>query len=172
MSSQDAPKQWRARWPFGTCQTVSVAVLISGSGALWGWALTAHFPACAQPPTPDEWLVRTAATLDATVDLGIKIAITLVGAGGALLVGLRSTTAPLTTPAKLLLLSAIIAFAQAALAGGFWKFRLATAWLNKCLEHLASSWMDNFFDVSIYFFGAGLISMLAWVVVSAFTIKE
>ena len=162
-------EQRASRWPLGFYQTAWVVVLILVSAGLWWWALRPRFQSCAQPDKPDKWLVQTAATLDATVDLGIKIAISLVGAGGALLVGLRATTQPLTMTGKLFLLSAIFAFAQAALAGVFWKSRLATAWLNKCLTHLSSAWMDNFFNASIYFFGGGLMIMLFWVIVSAMT---
>ena len=84
-------EQRASRWPLGFYQTAWVVVLILVSAGLWWWALRPRFQSCAQPDKPDEWLVQTAATLDATVDLGIKIAISLVGAGGALLVGLRAT---------------------------------------------------------------------------------
>jgi hypothetical protein len=138
-------------------------LLTVASASLWLWALTGSFKGCSSDQVPNEWLKQTAATLDATVDLGLTIATTLVGAGGALLVGFKGVTAQLKPTDKLLLLWAIIFFGQSAIAGVIWKLRLANSWFNRCLDFLAEPLMQNLFLASLWFFIAGLVVTLLWV---------
>jgi hypothetical protein len=128
---------------------------------MWIWALQGTFGGCVKGTT-SEALQKTITTLNDTIDLGIKLSITLVGAGTALLVGLKAGVR-LTAWVKTLLLIGILFFGQSAIAGVFWRLRLANSWLNECLNLVTEDIMQRLFMASFAFFLAGLGAALIMV---------
>src|SRR5271166_6379081 len=124
----------------------------------WVWALTGDFGACVKGSI-GESLQKTVAALEGTIDLGIKLAVALIGAGGALLFGLKAG-ATLSIKGKVSLLLAVLLLSQSVLAGAFWKMQVANGWLNECLNLVAEDVMQRLFLASLYFFLAGLLTLV------------
>ncbi|WP_316199365.1 hypothetical protein [Bradyrhizobium sp. SZCCHNS2002] len=139
--------------PFGIAFAFAVMC-----AAGWVWALNGDFGACVTGST-DKSLQNTVAALDSTIDLGIKLAIALIGAGGALLFGLKAGVT-MSINGKVSLLFAILLLGQSVLAGIFWKMQVAEDWLNKCLNLVQEDVMQRLFLASFYFFLAGLATLV------------
>lgn len=80
--------------------------LSAGCASGWVWALNGDFGACVKGTTGKSYQ-KTIMALDGTIDLGIKLAVASIGAGGALLFGLKSGMA-LSSNGKVILLSAVL----------------------------------------------------------------
>ena len=128
------------------------ALIVLICAVTWAWALKGTFGACVKGST-SEYLQRTIATLNDTIDLGIKLSVTLVGVGAAALIGFR-TGIRLTNGMKMLLLLCVLLFGQSAMAGVAW--RLPNSWLNQCLNLITEDIMQRLFEICFAFFLAGL----------------
>src|SRR5436305_1397211 len=115
--------------------------LVAACASAWAWALNGDFGACVKGSTGDS-LQKTVAALEGTIDLGIKLAVALIGAGGALLFGLKSGL-PLSSNGKVCLLTAVLLLSQSVLASAFWKMKVANGWLNECLNLIAEDVMQR-----------------------------
>jgi hypothetical protein len=113
-----------------------------------------------------ETLQKAIASLEATNELGLKMSVSLVAGGVALLVGLKSGVR-LTPWRRALLLVSVFLFGQSALSGVLWRLEIANAWYNKCLPLVADARVQAFFNGSYWFFIAGLIVALALVAAAA-----
>lgn len=145
---------------------VLCALIALGSLATWGWAWTGGFGACVKGSTGST-LTNTVAVLQDTMDLGVKLSVTLVGAGAALLIGLKQGV-QLHYSVKTLLLFAVLLFGQSALTAIFWKLRIANSWMNGCLNLVSEPFAQRMFEASFGFFLAGLVVSLAMVLASFF----
>jgi hypothetical protein len=134
----------------------------------WYWATSGTF-VCVKG-TIDEPLQKTVSTLDGAVELGIKLSISLVAAGAAPLVGF-TTGVRLTPWTKSLLLIAVLLFGQSAMAGVWWKLRVANSWMNECLNLVSEDLIQRVFEAAFYFFSAGLICALVMLCVAAWSRK-
>jgi hypothetical protein len=138
---------------------LAIAVIVFGcSVAVWVWAAFGSFSACAIGTS--DAVQKTVAILDSTVDLGVKISITVVGAGAALLIGFKQGI-DLTPWLKFLLVLSSALFGQSALAGVVWKLRIANSWMNNCLNLVAEPITQRWFYASLGFFIAGILIALA-----------
>lgn len=136
------------------------AVIIAGV-LLLAWALFGGFAACPAGET-GETFQKTIATLDGTIELGLKLSVALIGAGAAVILGLK-TGIRMTQRVKAVLFTAIILFGESAIAGVLWRLRLANAWLNGCLALVTTPYMTRLFDAAFYLFIAGLLATLVMV---------
>jgi hypothetical protein len=148
----------RAPWIF-------VGVTAVACVGAWVWILGNEYGGCEKGEVR-ELLQKTIATLDNTIELGLKLSVSLVAAGAALLVGLR-TGVRMTPWVRALLLVSIFLFGQSALAGVLWRLQIANAWFNECLPLVADARVQALFRGSFDFFIAGLIAALALVAVAA-----
>src|SRR5436190_2144894 len=96
---------WRQRGPW-----IFVIVAAACCGAAWYCVLSTKYGGCEKGETGDA-LQKTIATLDATIELGLKLSVSLVAAGAALLVGLKSGVR-MTAWVRALLLVTIFLFGQ------------------------------------------------------------
>jgi hypothetical protein len=142
--------------------------LLSAAGLYW--ALSGNVVACIKGDT-SEHLQKTVQALNETIELGIKLSVTAIGGGIALLLGFK-TNLLLSKPAQITLLMAILLFGQSALLGVFWRLRLANAWLNECLNLVYEGGMQNTFNGSLYYFGTGVAVALIMVLFLSHSNKE
>jgi hypothetical protein len=133
--------------------------------AIWLFAGLGSFGACVRG-TVLEPQQKTVAALDGTIALSIQISTGLTGVGAAALIGLKSGIT-LTPAVRALLLVSVLMFAQSALCASWWRFGVAEAWLNECLNIVAESYLHNRFQAHALFFAAGLISLGLLVIASA-----
>jgi hypothetical protein len=150
-------KQW-GPWIF----VVAAAVCCAGA---WYCVLSTEYGGCEKGEIGDA-LQKAIATLDATIELGLKLSVSLVAAGAALLVGLKSGVR-MTAWGRALLLVTIFLFGQSALSGVLWKLEIANAWFNKCLPLVGDPKVQAIFNGSFGFFIAGLLGALGLVAVAA-----
>ena len=140
------------------CAAISLAV--------WSWGANGEFGACVKGSMSDQ-LQKTIAVLDGTIDLGIKLSTSLVGAGAALLVGITASV-KLTRWVRVLILVAVLFFGQSAGAAVFWKLRVANSWLNECLNLVSEQILQRLFLTSYAFFFLGLATSLLMVCFAAY----
>lgn len=153
-------------WVKENCGPVlAFGALTLASAAIWIWVLQGGFGACVVGST-DDALQKTVAALDSTVDLGIKLSVALVGAAGAILLGLKSGLT-LTTWTRALLLIAAVLFGQSAGVGVYWKLKVANSWLNRCLNLIYEPLIERAFDAVLMFFVLGLVCALVLIFVAA-----
>lgn len=141
-----------------------VAAVIMGSLGLFIWTSLGSFGACVVGDL-NENFQKTIAALDGIADLGLKLSTSLVGFGAALLIGIK-TGVSLTTPVRTALLVSMLMFVQSALYAVWWRFGIATSWLNKCLNMVAEDFMQRRYEAHLIFFLLGLISLGALVIIA------
>jgi hypothetical protein len=142
------------RWPVW----IMMILFAAACAGIWLWSLNGEFGACVKGTIGDT-LQKTITTVDGIIELAIKLSITLVGAGAALLLGLKSGMR-LTPGVKVLTLTAVLLFGQASLAGVWWRRWVANSWLNECLNLVSEPVMQRLFSAAFIFFMAGLVMLL------------
>jgi len=63
-------------------------------------------------------------------------------------------------------------FTQSALYAVWWRFGIATSWLNKCLNLVDEDFMQRRYEAHLGFFLLGLFSLGVLVFVAAFARRE
>jgi hypothetical protein len=96
----------------------------------------------------------------------LKLSVSLVTGGAALLVGLKSGVR-MTPWVRALLLVSIFLFGQSALSGVLWRLEISNAWFNQCLRLVADDKVQALFRASFWFFIAGLVVALGLIGVAA-----
>lgn len=137
------------------CAAVALACLA-------GWTWAGRGGVVCVNGTLGEALQRTVATLDTTIDLGIKLSISLVAVGSAVLLGLKSGIR-LTAWIKTVLFTSVVLFGQSAFAGVVWKLKVANGWMNECLNLVAEQQLQRMFNLAYGFFLIGLVFTLIMV---------
>ena len=147
---------------------LGVAAVLSAVALYWAFA--GRIAPCAIGQT-DEYLQKTVAALDITIELELKLSVALIGGGIALLLGLKSGV-EMSPYSRTALLIAIMLFAESALLGTWWRLGLANAWFNKCLNIVAGDMLQRTFNWSLYFFLAGLAAALAMLIMAVTQRRE
>lgn len=145
------------KWP-----ALSVAAIISV--VVLGWAFSGDVAVCVRGQA-GEYLQKTAQALDGTIDLELKLSVSLIGGGIALLIGLK-TGVPFTPTSRTALLIAIILLGESVLLAINWRLHLANAWFNECLNILSGNMAQRMFNSSLYFFFAGLVAAFVMVIIA------
>jgi hypothetical protein len=110
---------------------------------------------CAPSREGAEQYQKTIAALDSIIDLGLKLATTLVGVGAAALIGFKSEL-KLSPSSRIVLLLAVICFLQSAFYAIKWRLAVAELWLNGCLDLISEPLLELRFLAHAYFFFGGL----------------
>lgn len=154
---------WKCRLPY--LSVAAVLLFCALCLAVFLWVSAAPF-VCVSGGLGDNFQ-KTITVVDGTVDLGVKFSTTLVGLGAALLLGLKSGLT-LTRGTRILLLLSITLFLQSALYGIWWRFGIADAWLNTCLNLLTEQPMQRRYMMHFLFFVFGLGSLGILAIFAAF----
>jgi hypothetical protein len=139
-------------------QALAFVVLVVVSACIWGWIIAGTFGACVVGTTGDT-LQKTVSALDSTMDLGIKLSVALIGAVGAVVLGIKSGMR-LTPWSKTLLIICAVLFGQSVAAGVYWKLEVADSWLNRCLNLITEPQVRRAFDGSLWFYSTGIFCAL------------
>ena len=121
-------------WRFvtGVCVFALLSVIV------FVYTMKIEFRVCVLTESKDfERFKLSISALDAIVDLSIKLSTVLVGAGTALLIGLKSGLS-LAPFGRFCLLVATICFAQSMLYAVLWRMGVAELWLNQCLDLIST----------------------------------
>jgi hypothetical protein len=112
---------------------------------------------CAQNPFTDAQK-STIASLDAIVDLGLKLSTALVGFGAAALLGVKFAlrASPMM---RLSIALGTMLFAQSAFYAFWWRYGVAQAHLDQCFRQVLSPQLQYRFNAHFYFFAAGLVAL-------------
>jgi hypothetical protein len=144
---------------------VTLLILLGGSLFIYVWATSGRFGACVEGTAGD--LFRSVVgELDNTIDLTVKLSTTLAGVGAALLVGLKGGV-KLTGPIRALLLISSCAFAESVFYAIKWRWGVADAWLNDCLNLLSEPSLQRLFDAHVLAFLIGVLALALLTITAA-----
>jgi hypothetical protein len=109
----------------------------------------------------------TVASLDAMIDLGLKLSTALVGFGAAALLGIK-VSLDLPPMMRLSIALGTMLFVQSAFYAFWWRYGLAQVHLDQCFELLLTPKLQYRFNAHFFFFAMGLIAIGVVVVRAAF----
>lgn len=99
---------------------------------------------------------KTAEFLSGVLDLSLALSTGLVSLGAALLIGLH-TGITLTLRGIIILLMSLVAFAESAAYGIFWKIQLANIWFNECYNQIASPHVQDVYQAHFILLMVGIL---------------
>lgn len=115
---------------------------------------------CAQKK-PSEVLEKAITSLDNNIDLGIKLSTSIVGAGAALLFGLKSG---ISMPGwlKMCFIASLLPFIQSTFYGVWWRLEIALVWTRQCPELIEQERTVAIYQAAFLTFlqGAGAVIVL------------
>jgi hypothetical protein len=151
-------------------QLVGLALLFVLSFVIYQYVGSGTFDVCAVAEFKEEQK-KTIASLDAIVDLSLKLSTTLVGFGAAALIGLKSGL-KLSSLVRFSIVVATIFFAESALYAIWWRLGIAEVFYNECFKLISSPRLQLRFSWHLYFFTLGLFAMTVIVLEVLFRPRE
>lgn len=145
---------------FGRGTILIITGMLIASVSLLAFVATRQVALCYVGEDYDRF-ERTAEFLIGVIDLTLALSTSLVGLGAALLIGLHPNIR-LTPGSMLALLVGLLALAQSAAYGVWWKLQLANLWFNECYNQIASPHVQWKYQshFGLMFVGIALLAVL------------